>query len=101
MNDNLLPESSLDSLFDRARAQRPDTSRTEYAFETRLLSRLRSARSLDGALANVSWRMLPLFGLVVVILVVLQLQAADATRDAAQTNYMENPEAVDMWSAFN
>jgi hypothetical protein len=97
----LLPESSLDALLARARAQRPDTSRVEYAFETRLLARLRESRLVHGALASVSWRMIPFFGIFVLILVLWQAQAVAASRDAEQSNYMENPEAVDMWNSFN
>lgn len=57
MNDNLDPK--LDALFAAARATVTDTSRAEFAFETRLAARLRSENS--GSLFAWAWRLCPFF----------------------------------------
>jgi hypothetical protein len=57
MNDNLDPK--LEALFAAARAQVPDTSRVEYAFETRLAARLRAENG--ASLFAWAWRLCPFF----------------------------------------
>lgn len=59
MNDPRPPvtDAELDALFAAARTVQPDTSRAEYAFETRLLARLRAEASVGAW----SWRLLPWF----------------------------------------
>jgi hypothetical protein len=57
MNDNL--DQKLDALFAAARASAPDTSRAEFAFETRLAARLRAENS--GSLFAWAWRLCPFF----------------------------------------
>ncbi|MEI6085435.1 MAG: hypothetical protein WCS70_14205 [Verrucomicrobiota bacterium] len=52
-----------DKLFKAAREAKPDTSRAEYGFETRLLARLRAERSQP-----ISWRLLPVFAAIVLML---------------------------------
>ena len=55
-------DDALDALFDTARAARPDTSRAEFGFETRLSARLAAGRvGPDGwqELAAWCWRLLP------------------------------------------
>jgi hypothetical protein len=57
MNDNL--DQKLDALFAATRAAAPDTSRAEFAFETRLAARLRAENS--GSLFTWAWRLCPFF----------------------------------------
>jgi hypothetical protein len=57
MNDN--PDPQLDALFAAARAEAPETARAEYAFETRLLARLRAEQ--DASLFAWAWRLCPFF----------------------------------------
>ena len=60
MNDD-----KLDQLFGAARQAKPDTARLEYAFETRLLARLRAGEPPWFAFA---WKLVPAFAAVVVAL---------------------------------
>jgi hypothetical protein len=53
------PESNLDRLLRAARGEAPDTSRFEFAFETRLLARLRDERS--ASVFTWSWKLAPFF----------------------------------------
>ena len=97
MND---PEQDgqLDALFAQARARRPATSKSEYAFETRLLARLRAERETSSVWAMVSWRLAPLFAVCVLALTLWQAEAASDTTDAATIAGMNNPVAADLWS---
>ena len=54
-----------DKLFQAARQERPDTSRVEFAFETRLLARLRTPAEPWTAW---TWRLAPVFAAVVLAL---------------------------------
>lgn len=60
MNDNF--DQKLDALFAAARASAPDTTRAEFAFETRLAARLRAETS--GSLFAWAWRLCPFFAAV-------------------------------------
>jgi hypothetical protein len=62
MNDDQLNE-----LFQAARESRPDTSRAEYGFETRLLAALREDREHATPWAALVWRLMPVFAAIVVI----------------------------------
>jgi hypothetical protein len=90
----------LDALFAAARVHRPITARAEYAFETRLLARLREARAAS-AWGLASWRLIPFLGLFVLGLVLWQDQATAAAQEAEQTAYVQNPEAADLCNSFN
>ena len=57
MKDNL--DQKLDALFAAARASAPDTSRAEFAFETRLAARLRAENS--ASIFAWAWRLCPFF----------------------------------------
>ena len=58
-------ERRLDALFATARAERSDTSRSEYGFETRLMARLATnARKPPFWWGAWSWRLAPLFAAV-------------------------------------
>jgi hypothetical protein len=98
-------DGQLDALFALARTRRPDTSAAEFAFETRLLARLRALRHTQdetGSLwAMVSWRLMPFFAACVVALTLWYSQVVTETDDAEQTSYAENPGTVDMWNNLN
>jgi hypothetical protein len=91
-------DSRLDALFAQARARRPDTSRAEYGFETRLLARLRAERETSSIWATVSWRLAPLFAACVMALAVWQVQVAAETDDATVFASLDNPDTVELWS---
>ena len=58
-------ERSLDALFAAARADRPDTSRSEYGFEPRLMARIASQASKPSFWWGAwSWRLAPVFAVV-------------------------------------
>ena len=62
MNDD-----QLNQLFQAARGSRPDTSRAEYRFETRLLATLREDREQPAPWAALTWRLVPVFAAIVVV----------------------------------
>ncbi len=95
------PDARLDALFALARSHRPDTSATEYAFETRLMARLRGAHETDSIWAKVSWRMIPFFATCVVILALWHAEVASETHEAEQLAYVENSDPVDLWNNLN
>jgi hypothetical protein len=96
------PDPLLDPLFARARAERRDTSRAEYAFETRLLARFSPTGSRQPAgLGRLAWRLVPFFALVVLALGVLQVELSRESQEATQTASLQNPEVVDLFSTFN
>ncbi len=89
------PDADLDALFALARAQRRNTSAVEYAFETRLMARLREQKETGSIWAMVSWRMMPFFATCVLALAVWHEQVVTETDDAAQSAYVENPTSLD------
>jgi len=94
-------DRQLDALFAQARSLRPDTSAAEFAFETRLLARLRAREettSTQGLWAMVSWRLLPFFAVCVVGLTLWQSEIDSETDDAATIAGLNNPVAADLWS---
>jgi hypothetical protein len=95
------PDADLDALFALARARRPGASAAEYAFETRLLARLRAQRETSSIWAMVSWRLVPFFAACVVALSVWQSRIVTETNDAEQSAYVENPETFDSWNNLN
>ncbi|HVM60590.1 MAG TPA: hypothetical protein VMV72_06950 [Verrucomicrobiae bacterium] len=60
-------DEQLNELFRTARAARPDTSRAEYGFETRLLAAIRENRRQPIPLAALAWRLMPVFAAIVVV----------------------------------
>jgi hypothetical protein len=81
----------LDALFAAAREQRPDTSRAEYGFETRLMARRQpDAISLWSV---VSWRLAPFFAVCVVALALWQADISSESDDAATAAGLNNPVA--------
>jgi len=95
------PDVRLDALFALARTRRPDTSAAEYAFETRLMARLRAVSGGNSVWAKVSWRMIPFFATCVMVLALWHTEVASETHEAEQMAYMENPETVDLWNNLN
>ena len=91
-------DGQLDALFALARARRPDTSAAEFAFETRLLARLRAQEETGSTWAIVSWRLVPFFAACVVALTLWQAEIASDTADAATIAGLNNPVAADLWS---
>jgi hypothetical protein len=97
-------DRQLDALFAQARSRRPDTSAAEFAFETRLLARLRAREetaSTQGLWAMVSWRLLPIFATCVVALTLWHSEIVTETSDAEQMAYVDNPEPLDSWNTLN
>jgi hypothetical protein len=92
------PDPELDTLFALARARRPDTSAAEFAFETRLMARLRAREDASSVWAMVSWRLIPFFAVCVVGLTILQAKVSSETSDAATIAGFNNPVAADMLS---
>jgi anti-sigma-K factor RskA len=62
----MIDNARLDELFAAARRAAPETSRLEYAFETRLLARLREQR--ESSVQTWAWRLSPFFAAVAVAL---------------------------------
>jgi hypothetical protein len=91
------PDPELDALFALSRARRSDTSAAEFAFETRLMARIRSQREHHSAWALVSWRLLPFFAACIVALTVWQAEISSDASDAATVAGLTNPVA-DLWS---
>jgi hypothetical protein len=60
-------DEQLNQLFQAARESRPDTSRAEYGFETRLLAALREDRDHATSWAALTWRLMPVFAAIVVV----------------------------------
>jgi hypothetical protein len=58
------PDPDIDALFRAARNDTPDTSRVEFAFETRLLARLREERGTS--IFAWAWRLAPFFAAVAI-----------------------------------
>ena len=101
MNDSpFQPDPLLDPLFARARAERRDTSRAEYAFETRLLANLPRPAEKRSDMGVLAWRLLPFFALVVLGLGIVQFETGRDSQDAEQAASLQNPETVDLFSTF-
>jgi len=92
---NTRPDADLDALFALARENRPDTSAAEYAFETRLMARLRAKPEAGSIWATVSWRMIPFFAACVVALTLWQAEASSDATDAATIAGLTNPDSAD------
>ena len=60
-------DEQLNELFRSARMSRPDTSRAEYGFETRLLSVIRENRQQPMPWATLAWRLVPVFAAIVIV----------------------------------
>lgn len=60
-------DEQLNQLFQAARGLRPDTSRAEYGFETRLLAALRESREQPTSWAALIWGLMPVFAAIVVV----------------------------------
>ncbi len=63
MNDD-----QLNKLFAAARGAKPDTSRAEYGFETRLMAKLRAEREQVLPWYAFAWKLVPAFAAIVVAL---------------------------------
>jgi hypothetical protein len=90
------PDAELDALFALARTRRPDTSKAEFAFETRLMARLHSRKDTNPIFAMVSWRLIPFFAACVVALTVWQAEAASDANVAVSLAGLNNPVAAEV-----
>jgi hypothetical protein len=99
MNEAPHNPDPLDALFAAARQQRPDTSRAEYGFETRLMARLRERHQPDplSLLSVMSWRLAPFFAACVVALALWQANVSSDSDDAATAAGLNNPVAGEIW----
>ena len=95
------PDAQLDALFAAARRNRLDTSAAEYAFETRLMARLRARTETTSIWASVSWRLMPFFAVGVLALTLWQSEFAGEASDAAALSTLDNSETVDVGSYSN
>jgi hypothetical protein len=71
----MIDNNRLDHLFAAARRAVPETSRLEYAFETRLLARLREEREVS--VQTWAWRLSPFFAAIALALAVWSHVAAE------------------------
>lgn len=62
----MTPDSAdpLDEFFRAARTAAPDTAKVEFAFETRLMARLRERRA--ATLSSWAWKLAPFFATIVI-----------------------------------
>jgi hypothetical protein len=88
-------DARLDALFALARKHRPETSASEFAFETRLLACLRARREAGSVWAVASWRLIPFCAACLTALVLWHAEVLTETTEAEQTAYVENPEPID------
>ena len=72
-------DERLDKLFAATRGVKPDTSRAEYGFETRLLAKLRAARDQALPWYAFAWKLIPAFATVVVALGVWTYAGSNTT----------------------
>jgi hypothetical protein len=98
MND---PE--LNAIFARARLRRVDTSRQKYAFETRVMARIKEEGepSVGAIWAKVSWRMFPIFATCVLALAILQSHMDRVTDETSALSALENPEGIVLSGSLN
>lgn len=75
----MIDNTRLDELFAGARRAVPETSRLEYAFETRLLARLREEREVS--VLTWAWRLSPFFAAVAVALTLWSRAATDGPNE--------------------
>jgi len=78
-------DEELNQLFRSARAHQPDTSRAEYGFETRLLARLRTDREQPAPWYAFTWKLMPAFAAVVVVIGVRTVMELGADSNSLQT----------------
>ena len=101
MTDPASSSSELDLLFTEARAHPPDTSRAEFAFETRLLARLPKPLTPASAWARINWQLIPAFTLMVLGLMIWETQVSNTASESQQNALVENPEAGELLTNFN
>lgn len=71
----MIDNARLDELFATARRAVADTSRLEYAFETRLLARLREER--EASVLNWAWKLCPFFAALALALTLWNRTASE------------------------
>lgn len=85
-------EDDLDALFARARAVKRDTAAAEYGFETRLMAGLRERRRSGSmpVLGALSWRLMPVFAVIVLVLAFWHERVTAEASDAEQISCLQN-----------
>lgn len=76
----MIDNDRLNELFAAARRAVPETSRLEYAFETRLLARLRDER--ETSVQTWAWRLSPFFAALAIALTLWSRTATEPSREA-------------------
>ena len=94
MNDD-----QLDKLFSKARTAKPDTSRAEYGFETRLMTRLHADRGQATPWFALAWRLIPLFAVIVIALGAWNYSGSTAIADL-RTALADDPDESALVSYF-
>ncbi len=95
-----LSEAELDALLAQARAARLDTSRAEYGFETRVLARWRR-RSPAAMWGVLSWRLMPVFAAVALVLFFWQEHTMAEMHEVDQVASLENIDTADVGDNLN
>jgi len=89
-------DKRLDELLSAVRAQKPDTSRLEYGFETRLMARLREEGSAAKPWHAFAWRLSPVFaGIVVALGIWTYCSPRDPEMDAAAVTASDEAQMVE------
>jgi hypothetical protein len=93
---NRISDGALDALFAQARAARPETTAAAYAFETRLMARLRDRHPHESMplLGSLSWRLMPAFAVVVLGLALWHGKVAADASDAEPISCLQNTDAI-------
>ncbi len=96
-------DDELDALFARARGARPDTAAAEYGFETRLMARLRERRPAGSMpiLGALSWRLMPAFAVIVLVLAFWHERVSAEARDAEQITCLQNMDGAGLGYNLN
>ena len=96
-------EDDLDALFARARGATPDMAAAEYGFETRLMAGLRERRQSGSmpVFGALSWRLMPVFVVIVLVLAVWHERVASDARDADQISCLQNMDGAGLGYNLN
>jgi hypothetical protein len=98
-----ISDHELDALFARARAAQPDTAAAEYGFETRLMANLRDRRRMGSMpiFGALSWRLMPVFAVIVLVLAVWHERVTADARDAEQISCLQNMDGAGLGYNLN
>lgn len=88
-------DKHLDELLSAVRSQKPDTSRLEYGFETRLMARLRGEQREAKPWYAFAWRLSPIFAGIVVALGIWTYYSPHDPEMSAVANTEDESQMVD------